>query len=799
MFLTEIYSKEGLLFLQGEKESILNDQTTVKLVIQKRNTDITYSIPVFQEKGSYWQAILNFNKEEFPKGVWDYYLLDENNKKHRLKVTDSKLSNNVSLLYKNLEETREMTCYVTKYGSFSTKSKTPTIKVSNFKGNVAGASSVNITGKIERNKYINMSNPDDILLVIKRRNHSDTIVINDTKIISDENLYLNAEVNYQDILIEQKSDRWDVYLQIPLNSEIYLFRVELISSEKLQYSTCIEFVDSEVFHFYFYSTINNNLSIALQRLKIERNVLKYSTENNQIYFKGYAYFQLVNYNKKDTLKRSIIIRKRHSEKSLKIPLESKKDLKIQEDEFDYCFSNFEVTIPLLKILSMQDSKSDIFDFYIELQYKGTTKERKLGSQDFDYFVDDVLQVNTLKMNSNFYKSYLLYTPGGNFKLEAYSLSRTKLWYIKYGQKLDRLLFSNKDVWLIGERPDTAQDTGYHFFKYCRENYPEKPIYYVIQEDSPDLKNIKHLGNVIFHGSLKHFRIAAIAKKFIGSHDLEYILPTRSIDWLNYQTHQRVFLQHGILGRKRVDYFKKLYKYPFNLLCVSSKSEYELVTKKMGYSSNEVKITGLSRFDHLKHRDEGNIISIIPTWRDWIKIEDDFIQSTYFNKYKELLLDEELHLLLKRYKVKLNFYLHYRMQEFSNHFKQLESDYVQIIEFGERSVQDLLKTSKLLITDYSSVSFDFTYMGKPVIFYHFDFNTFFKNGILRPVEETFLGEIVTTKEELISHLSKHFKNGFKEKEEINKKKGLIFTYIDKENNKRIYNAITKQNEKGNTNS
>ena len=45
--------------------------------------------------------------------------------------------------------------------------------------------------------------------------------------------------------------------------------------------------------------------------------------------------------------------------------------------------------------------------------------------------------------------------------------------------------------------------------------------------------------------------------------------------------------------------------------------------------------------------------------------------------------------------------------------------INYIELGDKTVQELLVEHDLLITDYSSVSFDFSYMKKPVIFYHFD--------------------------------------------------------------------------------
>src|SRR5699024_12180579 len=102
-------------------------------------------------------------------------------------------------------------------------------------------------------------------------------------------------------------------------------------------------------------------------------------------------------------------------------------------------------------------------------------------------------------------------------------------------------------------------------------------------------------------------------------------------------------------------------------------------------------------------------------------------------------------LLEKYDVNINFYPHYRMQPFINEFKKLKTNRVKVIELGERNVQDLLIENQLMITDYSSVSFDFNYMSKPFIFYHFDSASFFKIGILRRKAETFLRYIFSTED------------------------------------------------------
>ena len=48
----------------------------------------------------------------------------------------------------------------------------------------------------------------------------------------------------------------------------------------------------------------------------------------------------------------------------------------------------------------------------------------------------------------------------------------------------------------------------------------------------------------------------------------------------------------------------------------------------------------------------------------------------------------------------------------------------MVNFGERDVQQLLKESLLLVTDFSSVYFDFAYMHKPVIYFQFDEDAFY---------------------------------------------------------------------------
>ncbi|GEN89735.1 hypothetical protein OSO01_44740 [Oceanobacillus sojae] len=111
------------------------------------------------------------------------------------------------------------------------------------------------------------------------------------------------------------------------------------------------------------------------------------------------------------------------------------------------------------------------------------------------------------------------------------------------------------------------------------------------------------------------------------------------------------------------------------------------------------------------------------------------------------------------------------------------------------MQQLLIDHALLIMDFSSVSFDFTLMNKPVIYYHFDVNRFFKRGILRPAEETFLGKIAQNEADLVDMIEESIEINFKN---FDIELDNIIKYQDRHNCRRIYQAVLskldKENEK-----
>ena len=290
---------------------------------------------------------------------------------------------------------------------------------------------------------------------------------------------------------------------------------------------------------------------------------------------------------------------------------------------------------------------------------------------------------------------------------------------------------NREIYLIGERKNEAKDNGYHLFKYVRNEHPEDQFYYVIEKDSKDLNKISGLGNIIYYDTLKHYIYYVMSKKLICAH-VGSCTPDAAICWILEEKKiikkYKIFVQHGIT--KELIPSLMYENTGFNEFICGAKPEYEFVKKEFGYKEDSVKYLGFCRFDNLHNFVVKNQILIMPTWRKWIpsatwtsnetkeKIVKEFLETDYYKNYNELINNDELIYYLEKNNMRTIFYLHYEMQGYRELFKS-KSDRVIIGDDKSYDVQELLKESKLLITDYSSIAFDFAYMKKPIIYFQFD--------------------------------------------------------------------------------
>ncbi|MCZ2258660.1 CDP-glycerol glycerophosphotransferase family protein [Sporosarcina sp. G11-34] len=459
--------------------------------------------------------------------------------------------------------------------------------------------------------------------------------------------------------------------------------------------------------------------------------------------------------------------------------------------------SFKISSSFLDILD-DNFESDIIDIYCSIKFQDINEViiKRAGKPRY---------ITNLFINSSFFVKddhAISIVPYFTFKAKNLSLncdvySKQTFYYyyyfIRFFHKAIRFFFRNEKIWLIGEQPFKAQDTGFHFFQYLKKEHPEINAYYVIDKTSPEIEKVKKYNNYLIYKSKKHFIYSIAAKAIITSHHPDYLYPLKSKNFIKMIKAKRIFLQHGILGTKNMAniYGKNSSNFYTDLFLVSSKREQNIVINDLGYSQNEVKITGLSRFDKLLNRDTPlkNQILIIPTWRDWILSDYDFLESDYYKYWNQLITNSKLRNITEQYNLDIVLCLHPNMRNYKKYFTATN---IKIINQGEVDVQQLLKESNLMITDYSSVGFDFSFLKKPLIYYQFDKERFFSNSSSHlDLDNDLPGPIAFSIQEVNELVLRYAKGNFNMDKEYILKSEKLFEYSDQKSCERIYGVIKEK--------
>lgn len=433
---------------------------------------------------------------------------------------------------------------------------------------------------------------------------------------------------------------------------------------------------------------------------------------------------------------------------------------------------------------------DVLDFDISVEVEGYNEilEHRLGRPRAA--VKQSLRGNMILKTADFNVELTPYfTLKGN-NLAMYCNVFNDEAIATYKKVLEKKLSKEDNVWLIGEKSNKAQDNGYFFFKYLRKNHPEINAYYVIDEISLDRRNFETMDHVVAFNSAEHFRVAYSAKVICGTHDYKILLPTINRDFLKLIKAKIVFLQHGVLGTKNlVDINGRMFDtFYADVFVTSSTREKNIVVNDLKYPADSVLVSGLPRFDRLflKGTKVKKQILIIPTWRDWLRDDETFKKSNYLSIYNSLINHSYFHELANE-GYKILFCLHPNAQQFLHYFDI--PDYVIPISQGEAMVQDLIKESCLMLTDYSSVGIDFSFLDKPVIYYEFDQVRFLgKKGSHLNLEHDLPGAVVYSEDQVIESLRRAHQRDFKISEINKEKSGKFLLKKDLNNSERVFEGI-----------
>lgn len=360
------------------------------------------------------------------------------------------------------------------------------------------------------------------------------------------------------------------------------------------------------------------------------------------------------------------------------------------------------------------------------------------------------------------------------------------------------LFSRRRPFLIGERPGSAEDNGFHLFRHLRKTEPDRPVFFVLDRDAPQYPGLRRLGHLIPHSSWRHKLLMLHAEVLADSHSLKYLLPR---DWpaKNYERHLawrvgsiRVFLQHGIhlspeaLNRRTTGY---------DIIITSAHEETAALERATGYGNHLVE-TVLPRFDALVPHESTRTVLMMTTWRRFLPSPmhspavEPFEGSAYERFITSVLSSKALQNVLCAHDYRLVVVPHANIADCLAGLEP-EHDRIVLDTSHEETVQDRLLDCDVLVTDYSSVHFDVAYMGRPVIYAQFDRKEYEAKHAHRSwfnFATDGFGPVVTTVDDLIAELDKTLSRGATRESHYTARAQRFFGAIDRHNTDRVVEAI-----------
>lgn len=310
---------------------------------------------------------------------------------------------------------------------------------------------------------------------------------------------------------------------------------------------------------------------------------------------------------------------------------------------------------------------------------------------------------------------------------------------------------DKNLWVFGSY-GVYNDNSRYLFEYVSKNTNVNAVWISTNRDS--LKLARDYGGVAYYKySLKGIYTCLRASAYIYSNYVS------SINYFTCRNASLVNLWHGIAlkkiefdidsgvllkkfsGATWLDKFtapelhvKQFVLSPSQYVYESQfKSAFRIDEKSVLFGVYPRIVDLINVEPYLEFKDKFNFV-YVPTWRDG---GEDFLSKS---KIDFEFLDKQLDKIQCRLLIKLH----------SNSSIELPfaSENIRIID-NKIDSNKLLKSADCLITDYSSIFFDFLHLQKPIIFFPFDIQEYSKNrGFYYNYEDLVPGPIAYNFEQLV---------------------------------------------------
>ncbi len=371
----------------------------------------------------------------------------------------------------------------------------------------------------------------------------------------------------------------------------------------------------------------------------------------------------------------------------------------------------------------------------------------------------------------------------------------------------RQAITKKRTWLITDHKSEAGDNGEAMFRYlCSRPDREVEPCFVLRKDADAYASLRRLGKVVEPNSKAHLRKfldAVVVMNSAGdSYMLNPVAPERRIYLNDLIRHESVFLQHGITIGDQSGWLNRWSK-GFDLFVTSASREREsILHDDYGYQSNQVVLTGMPRFDRLENS-PNKLIIFAPTWRKGLSGALDeatgrvgkstlFAESEYSAFWQRVVCHPRLNTAMNERGYRGVFALHPSHAAEASTFQS--SERIQVAAYPH-DYQGFFRDGSVLVTDYSSVAFDFAYLRKPVVYAQGDREEFFGSHLYSEgyfsYEEDGFGPIVDTVDALVDHLIELLSQSCEMEAEYRARVDRFFAFSGGGNSERLRKAIVSR--------
>lgn len=282
---------------------------------------------------------------------------------------------------------------------------------------------------------------------------------------------------------------------------------------------------------------------------------------------------------------------------------------------------------------------------------------------------------------------------------------------------------NGNIVFFEKESQMAQDNGFALFSYLQTTHLASKVFYVIDPDSPQYDNLSAWQEQILPlFSEKYFQHIIEDPMLVASESIPHVYQF-NFNFGNIieiaREKNNYFLQHGVIGIRKLGDVFKYKRSGYDYINSSTIHEAKLVHSTLKYPRNRINVFGLPRWERLSQTKPTKTILYFPTWREKLAYlnEEQFLDSDYFKNMSDLMANEQLMTLLIKFGYKLKVFLHPKMRRFTKYLNN--NDCVIITDSSQETLGNAIKNSDIVISDYSSMVWDFAYQRKPIILFQFD--------------------------------------------------------------------------------